>query len=182
MPTGRRLSPAELSEVFKRYKAGERLSDIARSLGAWPGTVHSALQRHGGIAPPERRRAARALSLDEREEISRGLVAGDSVQRIAARLRRAPSTVSREILKNGGIDGYRAACAEKRAWTQSRRPKVCKLVKSPKLATLVATKLAEYWSPQQIQQWLREQHPNTPEMNVRTRPSTGRSSFRRAAP
>ena len=161
-----RVGSSELSVVFKRYKAGETLTSIADSLGRSVPCIHLALKRFGGIAPRERERSARALSLEEREEISRGLGADESVRCIAARLQRAPSTVSREARRNGGVHAYRAAGADERAWKQSLRPKDSKLKRAPELANLVASKLAVNWSPQQIQRWLRLEHPNEPELNV----------------
>ena len=162
----RRFSPYEAAEVFRRFKAGERLTDIAGALGRTPGTVHTLLQRHGGFAPVERKRAARALSLAEREEISRGLAADDSIRAIARRLGRHASTISREVERNGGIDSYRAADADRAAWDNARRPKLCKLQQKPRLARIVARKLERNWSPQQISCWLGIRHPQKPEMNV----------------
>ncbi len=164
--TRRWLARGELTAVFKRYKAGETLTGIAASFGRSVPGIHQALKRFGGIAPLERRRSARVLSLEEREEISRGLRADESVRCIAARLGRAPSTVSREVVRNGGIRSYRAAGADERAWGQGLRPKESKLKKAPELANLVASKLAENWSPQQIQRWLRLEHPDEPGLNV----------------
>lgn len=167
MPAKReRLSPRERAIVFKRYKDGETLTEIAATLERSPGYVHCLLRQTGGFAPRERKRSARALSLEEREEISRGLTSGESLQTIAARLRRAPSTVSREIARNGGLTAYRAARGDERAWAMALRPKECKLQKSPELATVVAEKLAMNWSPQQIQRRLRLEYPNKPAMQV----------------
>src|SRR5688572_951921 len=112
----RGLSPAERVELWERWKSGQSLSDIARALGRLPGSVHGVLTAAGGIQPPVRRRSARVLSLAEREEISRGLSCGSSIRAIAARLRRAPSTISREIERNGGPVAYRATDADRRAW------------------------------------------------------------------
>jgi IS30 family transposase len=123
------------------------VSDIARALDRAPGTIHCTLRERGGVAPPERRRARRALQIAEREEISRGLAAGESVRWIARRLARAPSTVSREVARNGGRARYRAAAADERAWRRARRPKACKLATNRALGELVAAKLCEDWSP-----------------------------------
>jgi IS30 family transposase len=166
MVAARSRSRLPQAAVFKRYKAGESVSDIARSLGEWPATVHVLLRRFGGIAPAERRRGEHTLSLKDREEISRGLIAGDSFRRIADAIDRAPSTVSREVERNGGRKSYRAVSADERAQAQGARPKVCKLKKAPKLARLVGDKLIENWSPQQIQEWLGVKYPNDPSMNV----------------
>jgi IS30 family transposase len=123
------------------------VSDIARALDRAPGTIHCTLRERGGVAPPERRRARRALQIAEREEISRGIAAGESVRRIARRLARAPSTVAREVARNGGRLRYRAAAADERAWGCARRPKACKLATNRALRELVAAKLSEDWSP-----------------------------------
>ena len=104
----------------------------------------------GGIRPPERRRSRLALTMAEREEISRGLVAGHSIRAIAAMLRRAVSRISREIKRNGGTRRYRAVKADKRAWTQALRPKSCKLLQEARLRRAVIIKLERYWSPEQI--------------------------------
>jgi IS30 family transposase len=152
----REFSAGERRELWRRWKRGESVSEIARALERAPGTIHHAICQRGGVAPAERRRSRLALSLAEREEISRGIASGESVRGIAARLGRAASTVSRELRRNGGRRGYRAAEAERRAWQRARRPQRCKLARSPRLAALVAAKLAEDWSPEQIAGWLRE--------------------------
>ena len=120
----------------------------------------------GGICPAVRKRSRLALSLAEREEISRGLVAGFSLRSIAERLMRSPSTVSREIKHNGGRRGYRAVKADKRAWEQALRPKACKLVLNDRLRQAVIRKLKHYWSPQQIAGWLKRAYANSKAMNV----------------
>ena len=164
--TRRATSFAEKADLWKRWKDGESCSDIARALGRGTGTVHWMLREWGGIAPPERHRNARVLTLGEREEISRGLSAGESIREIAGRLNRAPSTVSRELRRNGGGEGYRAAGADGRAWNCARRPKQCKLAIHPRLRRLVAAKLSLQWSPEQISGWLSQQHPGEDAMNV----------------
>jgi len=164
--TRRLLRTSEKAELWQRWRDGESASDIARALGRKPGTVHGMLSAFGGIAPPDRHRSARVLTLAQREEISRGLSAGDSVRQIAARLNRAPSTVSRELRRNGGGVRYRAASADGRAWDCARRPKQCKLAMHPHLRRVVAAKLSLQWSPEQISGWLSHQHPHDDEMNV----------------
>jgi IS30 family transposase len=148
------LSDEQKRDVWRRWKEGCSLSDIARALGKVPGSIHGVVAANGGFAPPERRRAAQQLSLVEREEISRGLAARESYRLIGTRLGRPASTVSREIDRNGGRAGYRAARAEERAWEQARRPKACVLAGNAELADLVAGKLADDWSPEQIAGWL----------------------------
>ena len=109
-----------------------------------------------------------ALSSADREEISRGLVAGQSLRQIAEHLGRAPSTVSREVARNGGRLDYRAVRADERAWSQARRPKVCRLAQNPQLTELVAQMLHDDWSPEQIAGWLRASFPADTTMHVST--------------
>ena len=118
--------------------------------------------------PAPRRRSARVLSLAEREEISRGLAEGLSLRRIGRRTGRAPSTISREIRRHGGRTRYRAIRADDRAWQQARRPKPCKLARSPWLRDLVAAKLALEWSPEQISGWLARTYPGEHALQVST--------------
>lgn len=151
----RAYSATERRELWRRWREGESQSDIARSLGRKPGSVQGVLVATGGIEPPPRHRAPRALRLEEREEISRRLACGEGVRAIARALRRPPSTVSREVNRNGGPRHYRAAQADKRAWEQARRPKSCKLATPGRLRRIVAAKLAKNWSPEQISGWLR---------------------------
>jgi IS30 family transposase len=124
------------------------------------------LSTNGGIAPYERLRRSSALTLSEREEISRSLAAQCSLRSIAERLRRAPSTISREINRNGGIESYRAAVAELRSWDRARRPKPCKLAANKQLNAVVAERLAIDWSPQQISGWLTRAYKANMEMRI----------------
>lgn len=160
------LSDAQRRELWERWKAGDSISDIGRALFKNPGSVHGVLALGGGIYRPARKRAASALSAHDREQISRGLAAGHSFRQIAAGLGRSPSTISREVYRNGGVGQYRAALAEERAWAQARRPQPCALALNPELNRLVAQKLARQWSPQQISGWLRREHPDTASMQV----------------
>jgi DNA-binding CsgD family transcriptional regulator len=161
-----RLTPEAIDQVWLRMRAGQAAKPTARQLGLCPGTVRAYLLRCGGIRPEPRRRAAGRLSLAEREEISRGLAAGDSIRAIALALARAPSTVSREVNANGGRRRYRAARADLAAWPRATRPKQCKLAGSPALRAIVEEKLARRWSPQQIDGWLKLTYPKRPEMQV----------------
>ena len=161
-----RLSAAERAELWNRWGRGEPLSDIARMLGRVPGTVFYVLRTRGGIAPQTRRRARRVLTVTEREEISRALVVGASYRAIGRQLRRAPSTVSREVRRHGGRAGYRAAVADARAWRRAERPKPGRLAQHAALRQVVAAKLAADWSPQQIAGWLRVTYPADPAMQV----------------
>jgi len=163
----RRVSQADEDEIWARLRAGHAAKPTARALGLTTGGVRAYLVRCGGIRPAPRRRAPGRLSLGEREEISRGLAAGVSVRMIAAGLGRAPSTVSREVAARGGRDRYRAAPADRQAWSRARRPQVCKLATHRRLRAMVAGKLQqEQWSPQQIAGWLKATYPNDAEMQV----------------
>lgn len=161
-----RFTQAEQSIVWARWKEGALYSQIARELGRNPYSVAVLIVRHGGIAPAVRHRSSRALSVEEREEISRGLVAGESRSAIAKRLGRASSTVSREIRRHGGARSYRAQAADAEAWGRARRPKTCHLAKHPKLRWLVWQKLREDWSPEQISRWLVKMYPEDPTLHV----------------
>ena len=132
------LSRQQKQELWARWKAGQTLSDIGRSLGKHAGSIFGVLSARGGIAPPARWRSRLSLSLYEREEISRGLVAGLSLRKIATRLGRAPSTISREICRNEGRSKYRAANADERAWRSACRPKPCRLAVNRSLQMVVA--------------------------------------------
>jgi DNA-binding CsgD family transcriptional regulator len=148
------LSAVEQDEVWQRWRRGKSLRLIARRLGKRGPSVRAFVLQTGGVQCPLPRRAARALLLAEREEISRGLAAGDSCRMIAQRLGRAPSTVSREVVGNGGRRRYRAQVADGAADRRARRPKAVKLVLQPRLGAVVEDKLALRWSPQQIAGWL----------------------------
>ncbi len=160
------LSETRKKELWERWKAGESISDISRALKKPPGSIHGMLRATGGIAPPRRRRRRCALTLAEREEISRGLATGDSLRTIAARLGRSASTVCREVNRNGGRGRYRGAKAEERTWERARRPKRCLLAMNDGLRDLVADKLKEDWSPEQISGWLKSEYPDDEAMRV----------------
>ena len=161
-----RMSASEKAELWKRWKRGESLSDIGRALGRIPGAVHHVVSARGGVPPPFRIRARRSLTLAEREEISRGLARSCSLRQIGSSLGRAPSTISREVRRNGGLQQYRASLADTRAWSRTRRPKPCRLALSSSLRALVAEKLAADWSPQQISEWLKRTFPKDPGLHV----------------
>ena len=152
-------SETQKALMWERWREGESLQTIAQLFDRQHGSVRGILLRSGGIRPPARRRAARALALAEREEISRGVTAGQSVRWIARVLRRAPSTVSREIRRNGGSCDYRASAAEQAAWDRAQRPKPCKLAQNRALARTVAEKLRLEWSPHQVAGWLKRTYP-----------------------
>ena len=149
------MTEVQKGELWHRWRKGESITDISRALGSFRTSVAYVLRRDGGFAPPLRKRAPHALSLAEREEISRGLSAGHSLRQIAKHLKRAPSTISREIARNGGRQRYRATEADKAAWVRARRPKACWLAQHGKLRRIVAHKLAQDWSPEQIAGWLK---------------------------
>ena len=150
---------SQKAQMWSRWQQGESLHEIARLFDRFHTSVRGILAESGGIRPPSRRRSSRVLSLAEREEISRGVVAGHSIRSIAASLKRAPSTVSREIRRNEGRDGYRASHADQAAWDRACRPKPCKLAQHPSLALRVADKLQQHWSPEQIAGWLARTYP-----------------------
>ena len=146
--------------MWDRWEEGESLNSIARLFDRHHSAIQGILSRTGGIRPPQRTRSQRALTLAEREEISRGVVGGQSLRSIAASLGRAPSTVCREINRNDGRRHYRANKAEQAAWDRAHRPKTCKLVQNRALARIVAKKLQLQWSPRQIAGWLKRTHPD----------------------
>jgi IS30 family transposase len=155
-----RFTPNQKTELWERWKNGQCVADIARALERRNKSgVYRVLTLTGGIAPAERRRAPVALGLEEREEISRGIAAGRSIRRIAARLGRAASTVSREVRRHGGRSAYRASEADSDAWDRALRPKPCRLAAHPELRWRVAQKLALQWSPEQISGWLKREFP-----------------------
>jgi len=160
------LSHEQKSELWARWKAGECVSDIARALEVPGSRVHHVLACAGGIVPVARRRSPRALRMEEREEISRGIAAGHSARRIAARLQRPACTVARELARNGGPSAYRASEADVSAWDRARRPKRCRLATHPKLRYLVAGKLSANWSPEQISGWLKQEFPTDQSLRV----------------
>jgi IS30 family transposase len=146
--------------MWDRWQAGDSLHEIARLFDRGHSSIQGVLSETGGIRPRPRSRSRLALRLDEREEISRGMIVGQSLRSIAASLGRAPSTVSREINRNGGRRCYRASKADQAAWDRARRPKTCKLVENRALAYLVARKLRGLWSPEQIAGWLKYAYPD----------------------
>ena len=145
--------------MWDRWQKGESLKSIGRIFDRSSGSIFGLLAPSGGIRPPLRRRSRLALTLAEREEISRGIVADHSLRLIASKLGRSPSTISREINRNGGYDHYRATQADQAAWDRTRRPKLCKLAGNRGLSQRVAVKLRLNWSPEQIAGWLKRENP-----------------------
>ena len=160
------LSGAQKAELWRRWKDGQTLSEIGLALGKHAGSIHGVLSLNGGCAPATRRRSMLSLTLAEREEISRGLVSGLSLRAIADLLGRSPSTVSREVNRNGGASHYRASHADSRAWERAQRPKPCRLALHGRLRHVVAIKLQQRWSPQQVSSWLEQSYPDDQTMRV----------------
>ncbi len=152
--------------MWERWQKGESLQQIAQLFDRNHSSIQGILAATGGIRPAPRSRSRWALTLAEREEISRALVAGQSMRSIAAQLDRAPSTISREIKRNGGQEGYRASQADQSAWDRGCRPKTSKLAQSRALARLVAGKLRLQWSPEQVAGWLKRTYPDDPSRQV----------------
>ena len=155
----RGFTAAEKTELWKQWQQGMSLKAIGRALGKHSSSIYGHLAPYGGICPAPRRRSGLGLTLAEREEISRGIASYQSIRLIASLLGRSPSTVSRELRRNGGYDRYRAAVADERAWARGRRPKRCKLAGNGRLRVAVARKLQLEWSPEQIAGWLKQAHP-----------------------
>ena len=146
--------------MWDRWQKGESLHSIARLFDTSHSAISGVLSKTGGVRPPEKKRSGLALTLAEREEISRGVAAGQSLRTIAAMLGRAPSTISREVKRNGGRQPYRANKAEQAAWDRAHRPKTCKLARNRALALIVAEKLQLERSPRQIAGWLKYTYPD----------------------
>src|ERR1700693_6363805 len=160
------LSVAQRTDVWRRWKAGDSLHTIGRAVDRPHTSIHCLLAHHGGIVPAVRRRSVLALTVVEREDISRGLASGSSIRDIAKGLERAASTVSREVARHGGRPEYRAHEADQRAGDSTLRPKRCLLAVHVKLRKVVASKLILDWSPEQISGWLKIQYPDDQSMRV----------------
>ena len=148
------------SEIWDRWQRGESISSIGRLFDRGSSSIYPLLSRAGGIRPAERKRSRLALTLIEREVISRGIAACHSIRSIARELCRSVSTVSREVNRNGGCDKYRAACSDQAAWDRALRPKLCKLAGNKYLQRVISNKLIIHWSPEQIAGWLKRRYPN----------------------
>ena len=155
-----RYSEEQKSQMWDRWEKGESLHSIARLFDRGHSSISRIISISGEIRPPQRRRSRLALSLSEREDISRSIATGSSMRMIATQLGRSPSTISREINRNGGYDRYRAAEAEQAAWNRALRPKLCKLAGNKRLTRTVVKKLQLEWSPQQVAGWLKREHPD----------------------
>ena len=168
MTQGKRadLSAAQRTDIWGRWKAGQSLHEIGRAFGLPHTSIHCLLSHHGGIVPAARRRSLLALTLAEREDISRGIASGSSIRNIARHLERAASTVSREVARHGGRPVYRANEADSEAWESTLRPKGCLLASHVRLQKIVASKLILDWSPEQVSGWLKIQYPDDESMRV----------------
>ncbi|MGH2450496.1 MAG: IS30 family transposase [Candidatus Limnocylindria bacterium] len=160
------LSAEQKRELWQRWKAGQSLSEIGRALEKQAASIHGVVSANGGFVPRTRTRRGSALTLFEREEVSRGLARGASLRAIAASLGRAPSTIGREVRRGGGHGRYRAAAADERAWDRARRPQPCRLARDARLRRIVAAKLALDWSPEQVSGWLVRAFPGDEAMRV----------------
>jgi len=157
---------AQKTEMWDRWQQGETLKSIGRVFDRHSSSIFQLLSQTGGIRPQPRRRSKLALTLREREEISRGVFSGLTLQCIAQQLSRSPSTISREVNRNGGLEDYRANQADNAAWNRAHRAKACKLALHPALKRIVAAKLKMNWSPQQIDGWLKRQYSNDENKHV----------------
>ncbi|MGB8802224.1 MAG: IS30 family transposase [Candidatus Acidiferrales bacterium] len=160
------LSVTEKRDMWRRWKAGQSLHEIGRAFDKPHTSIRCLLLPRGGIPPAARRRSRLALTLAEREDISRGIASGSSVCEIASRLDRATSTVSREVSRHGGLPVYRAHEADDQAWDSALRPKRCLLAVNRKLRNIVASRLILDWSPEQISGWLKNQYPHDESLRV----------------
>ncbi len=161
-----RLSEAEKAEIWDGLERGESMRSISRRLGRANASIYEFVAGCAGRRPRAPSQSELRLGLSEREEISRGLAAGESLRMISQRLGRAPSTISREVNANGGRRRYRALVADRAARRRARRPKQAKLAACPRLRSEVERRLAMWWSPEQISAWLCRAYPNDPEMRV----------------
>ena len=161
-----RMSANDKTAIWDRWARGESLSAIGRAVDRIPAAVFHVVRARGGMPPPPRWRSSRALTGREREEISRGLATGVSFRQLGVHLGRPTSTVSREVSRHGGRQGYRAAVADAVTWTRALRPQRCRLAQRPVLCAHVAEKLAADWSPQQIAGWLQRTYPQDLDMQV----------------
>ncbi|AML53823.1 IS30 family transposase [Falsihalocynthiibacter arcticus] len=159
-------SSKQRTEIWDRWQRGESMRSIGRVFDRPSSSVFSVISPTGGIRPPDRKPGTRALSLVEREEISRGLSIKCSLRMIAHQLGRSPSTISREVRRNGGPAGYRAVTSDQATWDRALRPKACKLACHPSLSRAVSAKLRRKWSPEQIAGWLKRAFPGEAQRQV----------------
>jgi len=163
---GRELTMQDRDEIWDLVMAGGTHGRVGLQVGRHTSVVRDVIARTGGVRPPTRRRGADRLTLAEREDIACGVAAKLSVRAIARALGRSPSTVSRELARNGGRKRYRPSVAEQAAWDRAARPKPCKLAVNPVLREHVITGLGLQWSPEQVAGWLTVEFPDDPELRV----------------
>ena len=161
-----KYTATQKAEIWDRWQRGESMSSIGRAFDRPSSSIFNQLSPTGGIRPSIRQRSKLALTLSEREEISRGVACNLSFRTIATQLGRSPSTISREINRNGGLKRYRANLPDNATWDRAQRPKPCKLFQQPMLKRIVASKLKMNWSPKQIDGWLKRQYPDNGKLNV----------------
>lgn len=159
-------SQTQKDEMWDRWQRGESMHDIAKAFDRGHSSVQRIISETGGFRPSPRKRSTKALTLSERESISRGIASQLSMRQIADQLDRSPSTICREIHRNGGYAAYRATAADQAAYDRALRPKSCKLVCNQALARAVAQKLKKHWSPDQISGWLKQTYPNNEDYHV----------------
>jgi IS30 family transposase len=162
----RSFTEHQQNAIWSLWSQGKSLSEIGRQLNKHAGSIFCFLQKSGGIKPVKPIRSKRALTLFEREEISRGLSANLSIRSIAQSLNRSPSTISREIKRNGGITKYRAISADKQTWIRAKRPKKSKLQINIGLNDIITDKLSNKWSPEQISGYLKRTYPTDTHMHI----------------
>lgn len=162
----RTFTQDERDIVFDLWKQGAGFSDIGRVIDAKPGSIFTILREHGGIKPEKRKRSIRHLTINEREEVRAGLSAKMSIRAIARKINRSPSTISREVNRNGGRRWYKAINADSRAVRLGKRPKPCALSINMELREIVIRKLQLNWSPEQISGWLKAEFPRRTEMQI----------------
>lgn len=160
------FSTEQRADIWDRWQRGESMSSIGRLFERESSSIYPILSSSGGIRPPKRTRSQFALSLSEREEISRGVARNQSIRGMARQIKRSPSTISRELIRNGGYEDYRASSADQAAWDRAHRPKPCKLARHRFLAKVVAAKLNQQWSPQQIAGWMKKTYPENEHARV----------------
>jgi DNA-binding CsgD family transcriptional regulator len=159
-------APEQRRELWHRWREGQTLTEIGEALGEQPGSVFGTICASCGYPPRERTRPERHLTRSDWEEITRSLAAGDSLRAVASRLRRSPSTVGRQVSRNGRRERHRSEDSDDVAWRRARRPKACVPAERPRLWAEVAQKLSEDWSPQQISGWLQKKVTDDARMPV----------------
>lgn len=162
----RSFTEHQQNAIWSLWSQGKSLSEIGRQLNKHAGSIFCFLQKYGGIKPVKPIRSKRALTLFEREEISRGLSANLSIRNIAKSLNRSPSTISREIKRNGGITKYRAISADRQTWHRAKRPKKSKLQINVGLNDIIIEKLSNKWSPEQISGYLKRTYLTDTTMHI----------------